>query len=75
MKKMVLGKFPRGYSHPKNSNSSNSPLETNPSPRKIATQKILACNIPTHFVNCLSTISFYKRKDLALSKQSCKTVF
>ena len=72
---MVLGKSPGGYSHRKNSHSSNSPLETNHSPRKIATQKILAWNIPTHFVNCLSTISFYKRKDLALLKQNCKTVF
>ena len=31
--------------------------ETPPAPGKISTQKILTWNIPTHFINCLSSLN------------------
>ena len=51
----VPGKPPRENSHLENSQPSNSPLEN--SPRKIPTQKILIWNIPTHIINCLSSLN------------------
>ena len=55
MKKMVLGIFPPGEFPPKKFPPIKLPLEN--SPRKVTTQEILTWIIPTHLINCLSSLS------------------
>ena len=69
---MVLGKFLPGELPPEKFPFINpppihqSPLPSlpplPPPPRKIASQKILTWNIPTHFINCLSSLNTSFRK-------------
>ena len=54
-RRCIYENSPRGDSHSRNSRPLNTPLE-NPT-QKIASQKILTWNIPTHFINCISSLN------------------